>query len=343
MKTDKEKHSLHGPVQTVRVETAQLKEQEGQIVEEPWFAHTIVFNPDGQIVEQVNRNPDGTEWRSVNDYSDSGKLLATRHYEPSGALTSELRYIYDEKGRLVAEQTLTGDGKTATPTIYAYDSDGRRIKIQEFDLAADANVLIGIEGTETSIGAGGAKRIETRYDERDEAVEVKVFNAEGGIISRIEITRDERGNPLEETQYVGDILPFGHCLTEACPPEETVEMTGEQRAEIEAEMARMFAPGTVMSKHVHRYDEEGRLVESRLTMMGMEANRRTFAYDEYGNKSEEVSYGEGGAFESKAIFTREYDERGNWTKEIVSSASSWNAEFGLSTPVHLTRRRITYY
>ena len=83
---------------------------------------------------------------------------------------------------------------------------------------------------------------------------------------RIEVTRDERGNPLEETQYIGAILPFGHCSTEACPPEATVEMTEEQRAEIEAEMARMFAPGTAMSKHVHRYDEEGRLVESKLTI-----------------------------------------------------------------------------
>lgn len=343
MKTDKEKHSLRGPVHIVQVETTQLKEQEGQTVEEPWFAHTIVFNPDGQMVEQVNRNPDGTEWRSVNDYSDSGKLLATRHYEPSGALGSELRYVYDEKGRLFAEQHLTVDGKTTTPTTYIYDGDGRRIKIQEFDFAGDANVLIGIEGTGTSVGAGGAKRIETRYDESGEAVEVKVFNAEGALTSRMEVTRDERGNPIEETQYVGDILPFGHCPTEACPPEEAAELTFEQRAEIEAEMARMFAPGTVMSKHVHRYDEEGRLVESLLTMMGMEANRRTFAYDEYGNKSEEVSYGEGGTFESKAIFTREYDGRGNWTKELVSSASSWDSEFGLSTPVHVTRRRITYY
>jgi len=57
-------------------------------------------------------------------------------------------------------------------------------------------------------------------------------------------------------------------------------------------------------------------------MMGMEISRRTFTYDEFGNKSEEVSYREG-AFESKAIFAREYDDRGNWTKELISSASSW--------------------
>ena len=77
--------------------------------------------------------------------------------------------------------------------------------------------------------------------------------------------------------------------------------------------------------------------------MGMEISHRTFTYDEFGNKSEEVSYREGSAFECKTIFAREYDDRGNWTKELVSSASSWDAEFGLSTPVHVTRCSITYY
>ena len=94
MKTGKELHSLHGPVRSVHVETAELKEQEGQFTEEPGFSHSITFNRDGDVVEQIYRNPDDSEWRAVNDYSDSGKLLATRSHEDSGALTSELRYIY---------------------------------------------------------------------------------------------------------------------------------------------------------------------------------------------------------------------------------------------------------
>ena len=97
-----------------------------------------------------------------------------------------------------------------------------------------------------------------------------------------------------------------------------------------------------MSKYTHRYDTEGRLIESKLMMMGMEVNRVTFAYDEAGNRSEEVSYNEGGSV-AKAIFTREYDKHGNWTMELVSNASSWDAEFALSTPTQVTRRLITYW
>jgi hypothetical protein len=343
MKTGKDLHSLHGPVRSVRIETAQLKEQDGQLTEEPEFSHSITFNRDGGVVEQNYRNPDGSEWRAVNDYSDSGKLLATKSLGPSGTITSELRYIYDEKGRLIAERHITQEGKVTTPTTYAYDEEGREIKIQEFDFAGEENVLIGIEGTNSGVTASGAKRIETRYDERGDAIAVGLFDAAGSLMSRVEITRDEHGNPLEDIQYVGNTLPFSHCSREASRTEETVEITEDQKVEFEAEIARMFAPGTVMTKHVHTYDEEGRLIESRLTMMGMEVSRRTFTYDEFGNKSEEVSYREGGVFESKAIVAREYDDCGNWTKELVSSASSWDAEFGLSTPVHVTRRSITYY
>ena len=343
MRPDREKHGLRGSVKSVLVETVQFEEQGGQITEKPWFSHILNFNQDGWLTEQVNRNPDGSEWRTVNDYSDSGKLLAARHYDPSGALSGEVRYVYDDEGRLVSEQYVNQNGETTTPTTYTHEGEGQKIKIQELDYQGEANLLIGIEGTNSSIGAGDAKRIETRYDERGEAVEVKVFNTDGVLTSRMEITRDVHGNPLKETQYVGDVVTFGPCSLDSRPTEEMTALTEEQKAEIEAEVARLFSPGSPMSVYVHNYDGEGRLVESRFTMMGMEAGHQTFAYDEAGNKSEEVSYNEDGTLGSKAIFTRDYDEHGNWTKELVSTASSWDAEVKLSTPAHVTRRTITYY
>lgn len=343
MRTDREKHGLIGPVKSVRVETAQFEGQGGQLTEQPWFSHTVTFNQDGWLIEQVNRTPDGSEWRTANDYSDSGRLLATRTFDPSGALSGEVRYIYVDEGRLVAEQHVTRDGKVTTPTTYAYDGAGGKVRIQELDFSGEANVMIGIEGTSTSISAGEAKRVESRYDNRGEAIEVKVFNTDGALVSGVEITRDALGNPLEEMQCAGDVVPFGPCASDSCSTEEMAALTEEQKAEFVAEIARMFSPGTAMSKHTHRYNGEGRLIESKLTMMGMEASRQTFAYEEAGNKSEEVSYNEDGTLGSKAVFAGEYDEHGNWTKELVSTASSWDAEFGLSTPAHVTRRIITYW
>ena len=338
---DKEKYGLRGPVKKVLIETAQFEEHNGQIGEKPWYGYSNTFNSDGQLIEQVNRNPDGSEWRTVYQYSDSGKLLSARTFDPSDTLNSEQRYIYDANDRLSAEQHVTRDGQVTTPTTYTYDDTRGKLKIQEPDFGDYADVMIGIEGTNTSIRATEANRVESRYDDRGEVVEVKVFNAEGALVSRVEIIRDERGNPLEETQYIGEV-PFGPCATDSCSTEEMAALTEEQKAEMAEEVARLFSPGTALSNHKHTYDTEGRLIESRLTMMGMEVSRQTFAYDERGNKSEEVSYTEGGT-ESKVVFAREYDEYGNWTRELVSNASTWDAEFGLSTPAHVTRRQITYW
>lgn len=341
MNMRKEKYGLRGPVKKVLIEAAQFEEHDGQIAEKPWYSYSNTFNSDGQLIEQVYRNPDGSEWRTVYQYSDSGNLLSMRTFDTSGTLHSELRYIYDADDRLAAEQHVTRDGTVTTPTTYTYDDTGRKLKIQELDFAEYGDVMIGIEGTNTSIRANDAKRVESRHDDRGEVIEVKVFNIDGALVSRVEITRDERGNPLEETQYVGEVS-FGPCASDSCSTEEMAALTEEQKAELAAEVARLFSPGTTMSKNKHTYDPEGRLIESKLTMMGMDVSRQTFAYDELGNKSEEVSYTENGT-ESKVVFAREYDEYGNWTREVVSNASTWDAEFGLSTPAHVTRRLITYW
>ena len=330
-------------MKSVLVETAQFEESDGQTAEKPWFSQAITFNRDGQVTEEVNRNPDGSEWRTVNHYSDSGHLLATSSFDPSGAPNDEMKYLYADEDKLVAEQHITRDGRVTTPTTYAYDGMGAKVKIQKLDFHGEATVMIGIEGTSSFISADGAQRVESRYDDRGEVVEVKVFDMGVTLLSRVEITRDARGNPLEETQYFGD-APFGSCASDSCTAEEMVALTEEQKAEFAAEIARLFSPGTVMSKHTHTYDTEGRLIESKLTMMGMiEAARQTFAYDEVGNRSEEVSYNQDGTLGTKAVFAREYDEHGNWIKELVSNASSWDAEFGLSTPARVTRRVITYW
>ena len=343
MKRDKEKQELKGPVKSVLAETVRSEEQGGQIDEKPLFSYVYNFNRDGQLIEQIIRNPDGSEWHTVNDYSDSGNLLGSRNSDAAGVLHSEVRYIYDGNDRLTAEQHVTREGEVTTPTTYVYDDVGGKVKIQELDSYGEASVMIGVEGARTYINAAGARRVESRYDERDETVEVKVFNIDGALVSRMEITRDARGNPLEEMQYIGDDFPLGLCASDSCSTEEIAALTEEQKAEFMTEAARLFSPGTVLSRHTHRYDMEGRLIESKLTMMGMEVSRQTFAYDEFGNKSEEVGYNENGTFATKAIFTREYDHHGNWTTEVVSNASTRDTEIGMLTPTRVTRRVITYW
>src|SRR6266550_998964 len=290
MRTDREKHGLIGPVNSVRVETALFEGHGEDLTERPSFNHTMTFDEDGRLTEQVNRNPDGSEWRTVNDYSDSGRLLAMRMYDASGALNLEVRYDYDDEERLVAEHHMNSEGESTTPTTYTYDSTGEKVRMHMLDFSGGKNAMIGIEGTSSSILASEAQRVESRYDTRGEVIEVKVFNPSGELVSRAEITRDALGHPLEEIQDTGEIVPFGRGASDSRSTKEGPALSEEQKAEIEQEIARTFGPGTVMFKHTHSYDREGRLIESKISMMGMDINRQTFAYDALGNKTEEVSY-----------------------------------------------------
>ena len=337
MKTDREKHGLKGSVKSVTAETATFEEQVSQTVEKPLSKETMNFNEEGWLIEHTTHSSNGFESRTVNDYSDSNKLVRTRVV--AGTFVDDLRYIYDDQDRLVAEQHVSQDGTVSTPITYAYDAAGLKVKTQELDYDEDSNLVIGFEDSISAINADSAHRIETRYDNRDKVVEAKVFDSAGSLVARVEIVRDARGKSLEETQYHGDVVRFGPGSSST---EEIESLTEEQKAELEAVVAQMFSPGTAVSKHTNKYDVEGRLIESELMMMGMAVGRQTFAYDEAGNRSEEISYTVDGSV-GKSIFAREYDEHGNWTKELHSTVSAWDAEFGLSTPAQVTRRTITYF
>ena len=93
MSVEKQKYDLRGPVESVRVEVAEFKEEDGRRVEQPWYGYTIRFNPDGNVVEHVHRNPDGSAWRTTSDYSEAGELIATKNYDASGRLAGGVRYI----------------------------------------------------------------------------------------------------------------------------------------------------------------------------------------------------------------------------------------------------------
>jgi YD repeat-containing protein len=345
MNTDREKCGLRGPVKFVRVGDAPCEGRDGENFDKPWRGHTLAFDREGRLVEQVYHNPEGSELRTVNEYSSPGRLLATRIYT-SGVLRSEVSYVYDDLGRLAAEQCTGRAGVVTTPVTYAYNAGGRKIKVEEFDFSADgieADSFVGIGGG-ISVRAGALKRVETRYDDSGEAAEFRVINAAGALVTRVEIARDGRGNPLEEVRYAGDVSAFGSCAPGPCPTEEDMAaLSEEQKAEVMAEVARLFPPGGVMSRQSHAYDAEGRLIETRSTVMGEESGRQTFAYNGAGDRSEEASYDGAGRLVYRAVYGREYDAHGNWTKEIVSAAASWDPNPGQVKPRHVTHREIAYW
>jgi antitoxin component YwqK of YwqJK toxin-antitoxin module len=319
MKTHREEKRLKGPVKSVRLEVARFEEQYGELLDQPdGFAMT--FNQDGWIIETVNLHIDRPNHRFVSEYSGRGAKLSTRTYDAAGNLVREVKYgyLYDQHERLVAEQSVAPDGTVTTLATYTYDNEGLKTKVETPVYPPEVN------------SESKPTRIETCYNEREEPVEVRNYDADGIISSRTKITRDERGNVLEESHHVGD-RPW---TSDSCSVQEEA-LTEEQRAEIDRESARMFPAGSMIRKCAYKYDERGRLIETTLTVRRLILDHQTIKYDEAGNE-EVSSFDEQGRLGSKTIITYEYDDRGNWIKQLIS----WQ---GSSTPESLIRRTITYY
>jgi hypothetical protein len=328
MKTHREEQGLIGPVKSVRLEVARFEEQHGELVEKPDYGFAMAFNRDGWITESVNLHKKGPSHRSVSQYSDRGAKLSTRNYDAAGNLVREVRYgyLYDQHERLVAEQLVAPDGTVTTLATYTYDDEGLKTKVETPVYPPEVN------------SESKPKRIETRYNEREEPIEVRNYDADGIVTSRTKITRDERGNVLEESVHVGDRPLIGRlCTSDSCSVQEEA-LTEEQRAEIERASARMFPPGGLMRRYTYKYEERGRLIETTLTALRMILDHQTIKYDEAGNE-EVSSFDEKGRLGSKTVTTHEYDDRGNWIKALTSQ----QGEFGPLKPERVIRRAITYY
>ncbi len=350
MKSAKEQNDLRGPVKTVRIETSEFKEEEGQRIEKPWYARSLAFDPEGNLTEEIHHNSDGSSFRTVYTYDAASGLLAEiTHHDGSGAAVSKMVYEYDEEGRKIKEAAVKADNTREVLKTFTYNADGGYIEEQTFDesfFKEDVGIIYGIEGTESSYVVNGTHSIKVVRDAESKPREALFYDIGGVLLNRIVFTYDGEGKLIEETQHAGDVFPFGQCNVNAPAADITAAEEPQRHVPTEeelAEIAKMFAPGTPLLKQVYKYDERGRLIESAMMFADTLADKRDFVYDAAGHKVEEAYYDEDGSLRSTAIFTREYDAHGNWTKELVSSASTWDAEFNTSVPSVVHRRIITYY
>lgn len=380
MKTEREKRGLRGPVKAVHTQTARFKEKDGQWQETSWHEHTTAFDARGNVTEEVYRSPDGSAFRSVYTYDAAGRPAGVAHYDRGGSLTGKLTYAYDDRGRLIEETYQDAGGTRSHRKSFAYDADGRKTAEEVFDdgyfearadaaddasgggaadgaicAAPGADIMIGVEGTDVSVSASGARALRTFYDPRGNPTEVRVLGARGRLIQKILLTYDPEGRLVGEAHYgVGELFPCGEqtrwsrllapAAVRLVRAYVLLRSLYAARGDLK-KVARSLACGPLMSETTYAYDAQGRQTERVVNFWGVTFSRTKFVYDEHGDKAEEIyEHGRGDASQtSKAVFTREYDGHGNWTRELVSSASSWDVEFGTSVPSHVTRRAITYY
>jgi hypothetical protein len=257
-------------------------------------------------------------------------------------------YEYDAAGRLGRVIARTADGSDRTAEIYEYDPDGRQKKTIYIDVTnqrPDTRYAWGVEGTDSFYSAPGAATLKTLYNEREQPTHLLFYDAAEGLLSRVEFSYDANANLVQETKTN---------IVTTLPREMLAAM---EPAQLQALHALLGGVGEPVCR-MHRYDESGRRVETRLRMGLLGGDIQTMVYNDRGDRIAEISQHETREYgiddkgqladvplkesitRSEVRIRYDYDAKGNWTRKMVETGADDDQQF---TECSIERRTIEYF
>jgi len=347
--TDREQHELRGPVRSWVTETIYggAIAADGTQVPESRFRYGTEYSLEGRIAATHHLNSDGSEWITRHTYDASGALLKIAHTNGREPI-AEAVYSYDDRGRLLS---ITDSRRPLSPVTFRYDENGRKTKLEisrpedyQPNVAVAGDPFQAVDRAPNLPGGGSAT---TLYDDYDRPIEVQVRDAQGEIVKRAVRIYDAQGRASEEKQ----ILDNPETLIPAEMRTEILKASGASREELHAHLRRLMGGQSGPYSIAWSYDELGRVTETRRRIFNEEHLIET-TYNEYGDKAVEITRSKqiggdehsqprpGLPSYSEGRYDYEYDDHGNWTKEIVSYRSDPDGTFEPSPP---RLRTLTYY
>ncbi len=117
-----------GPVRSVRVERAEITNQNGKLIEGPrTLLQTITYSEDGTRRELTVYRPDGAiSGKSIDTYEPDGRILETKSFRDNGDPANRMVSSYDDNKRLIERIIYRPDGSVSGRITFAYQ-DNKRI------------------------------------------------------------------------------------------------------------------------------------------------------------------------------------------------------------------------
>ncbi len=320
---------------------AEIHADDGALTAEGKTSSDDHFTEDGRLITSRHQNADGSLLLTTCTYDSVGGLLKTSS-GLEGSIPLERVYIYDDEGRLLK----IADSRTPDdPTVIQYDDQGRQTVLHT-SRAENYRPNVAFGGTPFSAadrppnlpGGGSAATI---CDEQDRPIEARVCDAHGEQVSRAVRLYDAQGRVTEEKQIMEH--------PEAMIPEEIrneiLTKSGGTFKQLRNYLLKMMSGGPSIA---YTYDAEGRVTQTRSQSYGDERIAQT-TYNEHGDTATNVTTirrtrgrdkQQAGDEYSEAQYSYQYDDRGNWTEEVV--ACRWKPD-GPFQPSARRERKLTYY
>jgi len=357
IKANRAKDSLQGLVKELYARTVSLWEKNGDVPEKFQSLQFFRYDEAGNKIEEAHYSADNSLlFKTIYVYDSAGKLVEQIYFHTNESPTFKTVYEYDQTGRLIEQKSFGADGSLERTLRPAHTIEGLRIEEETLPFSeadSDSFCLTGIEGTDMLFSAQGGDIIRKVYDDKGKLIEITIRSKKGKRAGKILFAYDGDGRLIEMSHYGGNgfspcgertkwqriLEPFAmrsikiflllKCLY-------SFGLKGEMR-----KAARCVLYGPLYMLTVFVYDGEGQIVEEQTNFVGSLEMKKVSAYDEKGNKAEEIEYMDNESVMRKQCYSREYDFQGNWVKETLSCQSQIDEKLEQSAVV--TYRTISYY
>lgn len=272
------------------VEIAQAREP-GTIL----FKESHAYDKDGNRIESLKMEPfDQPERRMTYTYDHNGKLVEERSYHGADTVTSRVVLSYNDAGKVSKISNYIGRTILSSEEVRTYGADG-----------------ILTEAIETYNGDDHYVSIESRYDREERVIETIMRDHTGGYRKHVFVYG--KNGSMDKSIYLvegNDSSTFVGVDRVVCD---------EQGRTIEEAFLEPGEDGQLhpLRRLIHRYDEDGRLLE-------------TLYLDPDGNR------------EALRTWQYEYDVKGNWVRQVMSYSENSDSD-ALTKTITITTRKIEYY
>ena len=249
---------------------------------------------------------------------ESAQVLRTGNKYTEGSRTPLQETTYNTQGRKTVEVSYNDGGATFVRKVFSYGAKSQLKEVAEYksdDSLIRRRVYTHNEKNTEELtykgdGTLNPGKVVNTFDDSGRKTGVTTFSAEGMPFVKAIVTYRDDGKLTEVAVYASSVS--GRMLVQSGKGKMVVLSDA-----IKDEMKR--APAHF---------------DSLLT------SRTVFTLDDAGHITEAATYAYDNSLVNRKKYAREFDARGNWIKEAVSS---WNIKSSKFEPSYVTYRTITYY